>query len=265
MVTHRGLQGRKPWIPTGQAPFSSARRSPPCWTRHTTGTTAGGPDQGFPATTQSRGTTTRFHRKQRDQNLVHLRPGAQRRTPGCRRQIRRPAASVSRSHTYGRAEIHRISGREEALMSTHSYGKESFLTEFFREKGPEGNRGRGAAHDRSRPRYPTCGDAQTPGPTQARIAERTHVRQERVSALERAEITVSELRTLAAHIEAHDGRMDGDHRRLRRGTTRRPTTEFETAAAHIRTAAISKSGTSAGLVTRRRRFPSPSEAPVRYR
>lgn len=46
------------------------------------------------------------------------------------------------------------------------------------------------------------------GFTQAQIAERMHVRQERVSALERADITASELRTLAAYIEALGGRME---------------------------------------------------------
>lgn len=46
------------------------------------------------------------------------------------------------------------------------------------------------------------------GLTQAEVAERMHVRQERVSAIERAKVDTSELRTLAAYINALGGRME---------------------------------------------------------
>ncbi len=44
--------------------------------------------------------------------------------------------------------------------------------------------------------------------TQAEVAERMDVRQERVSAIERAKVDASELRTLAAYIKALGGRME---------------------------------------------------------
>jgi transcriptional regulator with XRE-family HTH domain len=46
------------------------------------------------------------------------------------------------------------------------------------------------------------------GLTQAEVAERMNVRQERVSAIERAKVDTSELRTLAAYIQALGGRME---------------------------------------------------------
>ena len=46
------------------------------------------------------------------------------------------------------------------------------------------------------------------GLTQAEVAERMHVRQERVSAIERAKVDTSELRTLASYIKALGGRME---------------------------------------------------------
>jgi transcriptional regulator with XRE-family HTH domain len=46
------------------------------------------------------------------------------------------------------------------------------------------------------------------GLTQAEVAERMHVRQQRVSAIERAKIDTCELRTLPAYIAALGGRME---------------------------------------------------------
>jgi transcriptional regulator with XRE-family HTH domain len=46
------------------------------------------------------------------------------------------------------------------------------------------------------------------GLAQADVAERMHMRQERVSAIERAAVDASELRTLAAYINALGGRME---------------------------------------------------------
>jgi predicted transcriptional regulator len=46
------------------------------------------------------------------------------------------------------------------------------------------------------------------GLTQAEVARRMQVRQERVSAIEHAKVDVSELRTLSAYINALGGRME---------------------------------------------------------
>ncbi len=44
--------------------------------------------------------------------------------------------------------------------------------------------------------------------TQAQVAERMEVRQERVSAIERAEPGATEVRTLAAYVRALGGRLE---------------------------------------------------------
>lgn len=46
------------------------------------------------------------------------------------------------------------------------------------------------------------------GLSQAQVAGRMNVRQERVSAIERGELTASEVRTLAAYIRALGGRLE---------------------------------------------------------
>ena len=46
------------------------------------------------------------------------------------------------------------------------------------------------------------------GLTQAEVAERMQVRQERVPAIERAKVDTCELRTLTAYIRALGGRME---------------------------------------------------------
>lgn len=94
-------------------------------------------------------------------------------------------------------------------MSTHSYDKESFLAEFFPTESDQIEIEGGAQHMIALSRATRLMEMRKRlGLTQAEIAERMHVRQERVSALERADITASELRTLAAYIEALGGRME---------------------------------------------------------
>ncbi|MFI1463659.1 XRE family transcriptional regulator [Nocardia carnea] len=94
-------------------------------------------------------------------------------------------------------------------MSTHSYDKESFLAEFFPDENDRVEVEEGAQHMVALSRATRLAEMRKRlGLTQAQIADRMHVRQERVSALERADITASELRTLAAYIEALGGRME---------------------------------------------------------
>lgn len=95
------------------------------------------------------------------------------------------------------------------MSSTERYDRESFLSEFFPdgedrsevEEGAEAlinvNRAHRLAEMRKRL-----------GLTQAEVAERMKVRQERVSAIERAKVDTSELRTLAAYIRALGGRLE---------------------------------------------------------
>ena len=95
------------------------------------------------------------------------------------------------------------------MSSTHSYDPEGFLSEFFPEAGDRADVEAGAqalinvnrAHRLAEMRKRL-------GLTQAQVAERMNVRQERVSAIERAKIDASELRTLAAYIRALGGQME---------------------------------------------------------
>jgi DNA-binding XRE family transcriptional regulator len=95
------------------------------------------------------------------------------------------------------------------MSSTESYDREDFLSEFFPD-----------AHDRAE--VEAGADAlinisrahrlaemrKRLGLTQAEVAERMQVRQERVSAIERAKVDTSELRTLASYIKALGGRLE---------------------------------------------------------
>ena len=95
------------------------------------------------------------------------------------------------------------------MSSTHSYDRESFLSEFYPDAGDRAEVEEGAqtlinvnrAHRLAEMRKRL-------GLTQAEVAERMQVRQERVSAIERANVDTSELRTLAAYIRALGGRME---------------------------------------------------------
>jgi phage shock protein A/DNA-binding XRE family transcriptional regulator len=88
-----------------------------------------------------------------------------------------------------------------------SYDADSFLDEFF--PGEEAEVELGAAALVARSRAHTLAEArQRIGLTQAQVAERMNIRQERVSAIERAEPGATEVRTLAAYVRALGGRLE---------------------------------------------------------
>jgi PspA/IM30 family/Helix-turn-helix domain len=88
-----------------------------------------------------------------------------------------------------------------------AYDAESFLDEFF--PGEETEVEIGAAVLAARHRAHTLAAArQRMRLTQAQVAARMHVRQERVSAIERAEPGATEVRTLAAYVQALGGRLE---------------------------------------------------------
>jgi PspA/IM30 family/Helix-turn-helix domain len=88
-----------------------------------------------------------------------------------------------------------------------SYDAESFLDEFF--PGEETEVEIGAAALVARNRAHTLAQArQRMRLTQAQVAGRMNVRQERVSAIERAEPGATEVRTLAAYVSALGGRLE---------------------------------------------------------
>jgi phage shock protein A len=87
------------------------------------------------------------------------------------------------------------------------YDAESFLDEFF--PGEETEVEIGAAALIARHRARTLAQArQLTGLTQAQVAARMRVRQERVSAIERADPGATEIRTLAAYVAALGGRLE---------------------------------------------------------
>jgi DNA-binding XRE family transcriptional regulator len=86
-----------------------------------------------------------------------------------------------------------------------TYNAESLLDEFFPGEGTEVGAGALVARDRAH----TLAEArQRMRLTQAQVAERMNVRQERVSAIERAEPGATEVRTLAAYVRALGGRLE---------------------------------------------------------
>ena len=88
-----------------------------------------------------------------------------------------------------------------------SYNAESLLDEFFLGEGTEVEVGAGALVARDRAH--TLAEArQRMRLTQAQVATRMNVRQERVSAIERAEPGATEVRTLAAYVRALGGRLE---------------------------------------------------------
>ena len=110
-------------------------------------------------------------------------------------------------------------GRLEEAQSAHpaastdppaaflSYDTETFLDEFFPGEETEVEIGAGALVARNRAH--TLAEArQRMRLTQAQVAERMNVRQERVSAIERAEPGATEVRTLAAYVRALGGRLE---------------------------------------------------------
>lgn len=88
-----------------------------------------------------------------------------------------------------------------------SYDAESFLDEFFPGEEAEVETGAGVLVARNSAH--TLAEArQRMRLTQAQVAERMNVRQERVSAIERAEPGATEVRTLAAYVRALGGRLE---------------------------------------------------------
>jgi phage shock protein A/DNA-binding XRE family transcriptional regulator len=96
---------------------------------------------------------------------------------------------------------------ELAVDAFTSYDAESFLDEFFPGAETEVEIAAGALVARSRAH--TLAEArQRMRLTQAQVAQRMNVRQERVSAIERAEPGATEVRTLAAYVAALGGRLE---------------------------------------------------------
>ena len=104
--------------------------------------------------------------------------------------------------------LRRVRAGRAPEATAHAFDDaESFLDEFFPGDASEveasaaalvaGNRARTLAEQRTRV-----------GLTQAQVAERMGVRQERVSAIERAEPGATEVRTLAGYVEALGGRLE---------------------------------------------------------
>jgi DNA-binding XRE family transcriptional regulator len=95
------------------------------------------------------------------------------------------------------------------MSSTHSYDREGFLSEFFPDADDRAEVEAGAQALINVSRAHRLAEMRKRlGLTQAEVAERMHVRQERVSAIERAQVDASELRTLAAYVRALGGRME---------------------------------------------------------
>ena len=95
------------------------------------------------------------------------------------------------------------------MTTSHGYNRDSFLEEFFPD--PDDKREVEAGADRliaTNRAYRLAEMRRRLGLTQADVADRMHVRQERVSAIERAKVDASELRTLAAYIKALGGRLE---------------------------------------------------------
>jgi phage shock protein A len=112
-----------------------------------------------------------------------------------------------------RAAIQLAAGRRPAAAdgpadgAFTAYDAESFLDEFFPGAETEVEIAAGALVARSRAH--TLAEArQRMRLTQAQVARRMNVRQERVSAIERAEPGATEVRTLAAYVAALGGRLE---------------------------------------------------------
>ncbi|MGD0067140.1 MAG: PspA/IM30 family protein [Streptosporangiaceae bacterium] len=88
-----------------------------------------------------------------------------------------------------------------------SYDAESFLDEFFPGEETEVEIGAAALIARHRA-YTLAQARQRLGLTQVQVAGRMRVRQERVSAIERADPGATEIRTLAAYVAALGGRLE---------------------------------------------------------
>ena len=104
--------------------------------------------------------------------------------------------------------LQRTRAGEAPEAAAHAYDDtESFLDEFFPGEASEVQAGAAALVARNRAR--TIAEQRIRlGLTQAQVAERMGVRQERVSAIERAEPGATEVRTLASYVDALGGRLE---------------------------------------------------------
>ena len=104
--------------------------------------------------------------------------------------------------------LRRVRAGQAAEAVAHTYGDtRSFLGEFFPGRADEIRRGAAALVAANRAR-PLAEQRIRLGLTQAQVARRMGVRQERVSAIERAEPGATQVRTLAGYVEALGGRLD---------------------------------------------------------
>lgn len=124
--------------------------------------------------------------------------------------------------------LRRVQAGQDAEAAAHAFGDaRSFLDEFFPGQADEVSAGAAALVAANRPR-PLTEQRTRLGLTQAEVARRMGVRQERVSALERADPGATEVRTLADYVAALGGRLDivadfgGERIVLRTTGTREP-------------------------------------------
>ena len=104
--------------------------------------------------------------------------------------------------------LQRVRAGQAPEAVAHAFaGTRSFLEEFFPGQTDEVMRSAAALIAANRPR-PLAEQRTRLGLTQAQVARRMGVRQERVSAIERAEPGATEVRTLASYVEALGGRLD---------------------------------------------------------
>ena len=154
--------------------------------------------------------------------LMELRPGARddiqaallfvvepRDTAVVLACVEDPGGSARRYHAAIRLAVGRRPAATDgpADEAFTSYDAASFLDEFFPGAETEVEIAAGALAARSRAH--TLAEArQRMRLTQAQVAQRMNVRQERVSAIERAEPGATEVRTLAAYVAALGGRLE---------------------------------------------------------
>ena len=104
--------------------------------------------------------------------------------------------------------LQRVRAGQDPEAVTHAFGDpRSFLDEFFPGRADEVSQGAAALVAANRPR-PLAEQRIQLGLTQAQVAGRMGVRQERVVAIERAGPAAIQVRTLARYVEALGGRLD---------------------------------------------------------
>jgi DNA-binding XRE family transcriptional regulator len=104
--------------------------------------------------------------------------------------------------------LQRVRAGQAPEAVAHAFaGTRSFLEEFCPGQTDEVMRSAAALIAANRPR-PLAEQRTRLGLTQAQVARRMGVRQERVSAIERAEPGATEIRTLASYVEALGGRLN---------------------------------------------------------